>query len=135
MARDRGHAAQKRAIDPQKDMTFGRAEQTKWMQRSSTALRDALLGVPLKRRGDGADLGNRLATRLGETWRVNIETVSTGWLSSLRTTGWRSLARGRRAIATGDGTWFKASGTPTMCSRKRPTHDPRTALLRHDLRE
>lgn len=75
MARDRGHAAQKRAIEPQVDMTFGRAEQTKWMRRSSTALRGALLGVPLERRGHGADLGSRLATRLGETWRVNIDGV------------------------------------------------------------
>jgi hypothetical protein len=41
------------------------------MRGPSTPLRGALLGLLLERPGHGGDLASRLATRLGETWRVD----------------------------------------------------------------
>jgi DNA-binding PadR family transcriptional regulator len=51
------------------------AEKTKWMRGPSTPLRGALLGLLLERPGHGGDLANRLAARLGETWRVDTNDV------------------------------------------------------------
>jgi DNA-binding PadR family transcriptional regulator len=45
------------------------------MRGSSTPLRGALLGLLLERPGHGGDLANRLAARLGETWRVDTNDV------------------------------------------------------------
>src|SRR5271166_1253074 len=50
-------------------------EKTKWMRGPSTPLRGALLGLLLERPGHGGDLANRLAVRLGETWRVDTNDV------------------------------------------------------------
>ncbi len=50
-------------------------EKTKWMRGASTPLRGALLGLLLERPGHGGDLANRLAARLGETWRVDTNDV------------------------------------------------------------
>jgi len=50
-------------------------EKTKWMRGPSTPLRGALLGLLLERPGHGGDLANRLAARLGETWRVDTNDV------------------------------------------------------------
>jgi DNA-binding PadR family transcriptional regulator len=50
-------------------------EKTRWMRGASTPLRGALLGLLLERPGHGGDLANRLAARLGETWRVNTNDV------------------------------------------------------------
>jgi DNA-binding PadR family transcriptional regulator len=51
------------------------ADKTKWMRGASTPLRGALLGLLLERPGHGGDLANRLAARLGETWRVDTNDV------------------------------------------------------------
>jgi DNA-binding PadR family transcriptional regulator len=56
-------------------MVNGSAENTKWMRGPSTPLRGALLGLLLERPGHGGDLANRLAARLGETWRVDTNDV------------------------------------------------------------
>jgi DNA-binding PadR family transcriptional regulator len=56
-------------------MAIGSAEKTKWMRGPSTPLRGALLGLLLERPGHGGDLANRLAARLGETWRVDTNDV------------------------------------------------------------
>ncbi len=56
-------------------MASGSAEKTKWMRGPSTPLRGALLGLLLERPGHGGDLANRLAARLGETWRVDTNDV------------------------------------------------------------
>jgi DNA-binding PadR family transcriptional regulator len=56
-------------------MARGSAEKTKWMRGPSTPLRGALLGLLLERPGHGGDLANRLAARLGETWRVDTNDV------------------------------------------------------------
>jgi DNA-binding PadR family transcriptional regulator len=56
-------------------MASGSAERTSWMRGSSTPLRGALLGLLLERPGHGGDLANRLAARLGETWRVDTNDV------------------------------------------------------------
>jgi DNA-binding PadR family transcriptional regulator len=56
-------------------MASGSAEKTKWMRGPSTPLRGALLGLLLERPGHGGDLANRLASRLGETWRVDTNDV------------------------------------------------------------
>ncbi|HEX5852480.1 MAG TPA: PadR family transcriptional regulator [Solirubrobacteraceae bacterium] len=45
------------------------------MRGASTPLRGALLGLLLERPGHGGDLANRLAARLGETWRVDTNDV------------------------------------------------------------
>jgi DNA-binding PadR family transcriptional regulator len=50
-------------------------EKTRWMRGPSTPLRGALLGLLLERPGHGGDLANRLAARLGETWRVDTNDV------------------------------------------------------------
>jgi DNA-binding PadR family transcriptional regulator len=50
-------------------------EKTSWMRGPSTPLRGALLGLLLERPGHGGDLANRLAARLGETWRVDTNDV------------------------------------------------------------
>jgi DNA-binding PadR family transcriptional regulator len=50
-------------------------EKTRWMRGASTPLRGALLGLLLERPGHGGDLANRLAARLGETWRVDTNDV------------------------------------------------------------
>jgi DNA-binding PadR family transcriptional regulator len=49
--------------------------QTRWMRGPSTAMRGALLGLLLERPGHGGDLASRLASRLGETWRVDTNDV------------------------------------------------------------
>jgi DNA-binding PadR family transcriptional regulator len=56
-------------------MASGSAEKTRWMRGPSTPLRGALLGLLLERPGHGGDLANRLAARLGETWRVDTNDV------------------------------------------------------------
>lgn len=53
----------------------GDREKTRWMRGASTPLRGALLGLLLERPGHGGDLANRLAVRLGETWRVDTNDV------------------------------------------------------------
>jgi DNA-binding PadR family transcriptional regulator len=50
-------------------------EKTSWMRGPSTPLRGALLGLLLERPGHGGDLANRLAARLGQTWRVDTNDV------------------------------------------------------------
>ncbi len=50
-------------------------EKTSWMRGPSTPLRGALLGLLLERPGHGGDLANRLAARLGDTWRVDTNDV------------------------------------------------------------
>jgi DNA-binding PadR family transcriptional regulator len=56
-------------------MAAGSPERTRWMRGPSTPLRGALLGLLLERPGHGGDLANRLASRLGETWRVDTNDV------------------------------------------------------------
>ena len=56
-------------------MASATVERTSWMRGSSTPLRGALLGLLLERPGHGGDLANRLAARLGETWRVDTNDV------------------------------------------------------------
>ena len=56
-------------------MASASPEKTKWMRGPSTPLRGALLGLLLERPGHGGDLANRLAVRLGETWRVDTNDV------------------------------------------------------------
>ena len=51
------------------------AEEMRWMHGSSASMRGALLGLVLERSGHGYELANRLVTRLGETWRVNVKDV------------------------------------------------------------
>jgi DNA-binding PadR family transcriptional regulator len=46
------------------------AGEASWMRGASTSLRGALLGLVLERPGHSYDLANRLASRLGETWRI-----------------------------------------------------------------
>lgn len=50
-------------------------EKTRWMRGPSTPLRGALLALLLERPGHGGDLANRLAGRLGETWRLDTNDV------------------------------------------------------------
>ena len=50
-------------------------EKTRWMRGPSTPQRGALLGLLLERPGHGGDLANRLAGRLGDTWRVDTNDV------------------------------------------------------------
>ncbi len=50
-------------------------ENTRWMRGPSTPLRGALLGLLLERPGHGGDLASRLASRLGETWRIDTNDV------------------------------------------------------------
>jgi DNA-binding PadR family transcriptional regulator len=50
-------------------------EKTRWMRGPSTPLRGALLALLLERPGHGGDVANRLAGRLGETWRVDTNDV------------------------------------------------------------
>jgi DNA-binding PadR family transcriptional regulator len=66
-------------------------EKRKWMRGASTPLRGALLGLLLERPGHGGDLANRLAARLGESWRVDTNDVYR-LLEQLERTG---LARSR----------------------------------------
>ncbi len=56
-------------------MASANPEKTRWMRGPSTPLRGALLGLLLERPGHGGDLANRLAARLGETWRVDTNDV------------------------------------------------------------
>jgi len=56
-------------------MTNLTLEKTSWMRGPSTPLRGALVGLLLERPGHGGDLANRLAARLGETWRVDTNDV------------------------------------------------------------
>jgi DNA-binding PadR family transcriptional regulator len=56
-------------------MASASAEKTRWMRGPSTPLRGALLGLLLERPGHGGDLANRLAARLGETWRIDTNDV------------------------------------------------------------
>ncbi len=49
----------------------GAVEEMKWMRGPSASIRGALLGLVLERPGHSYDLGNRLVTRLGETWRIS----------------------------------------------------------------
>jgi DNA-binding PadR family transcriptional regulator len=56
-------------------MASATTEKTRWMRGPSTPLRGALLGLLLERPGHGGDLANRLAARLGETWRVDTNDV------------------------------------------------------------
>ncbi len=56
-------------------MASANAEKMRWMRGPSTPLRGALLGLLLERPGHGGDLANRLAARLGETWRVDTNDV------------------------------------------------------------
>lgn len=56
-------------------MASASPEKTSWMRGPSTPLRGALLGLLLERPGHGGDLANRLAARLGETWRVDTNDV------------------------------------------------------------
>lgn len=56
-------------------MASASPEKTRWMRGASTPLRGALLGLLLERPGHGGDLANRLAARLGETWRVDTNDV------------------------------------------------------------
>jgi DNA-binding PadR family transcriptional regulator len=56
-------------------MASARRENNNWMRGPSTPLRGALLGLLLERPGHGGDLANRLAARLGETWRVDTNDV------------------------------------------------------------
>jgi len=48
---------------------------TKWMHGRSAHLRGALLGLVLERPAHGGDLANRMAMRLGETWRIDSNDV------------------------------------------------------------
>ena len=79
-------------------MTEG-SRKAKWMRGPSTPLRGALLGLLLERPGHGGDLANRLAVRLGETWRVDTNDVYR-LLEQLERTG---LARSREQPKRGDG--------------------------------
>jgi DNA-binding PadR family transcriptional regulator len=56
-------------------MASANPDKTKWMRGPSTPLRGALLGLLIERPGHGGDLANRLAARLGETWRVDTNDV------------------------------------------------------------
>lgn len=56
-------------------MASASPEKTRWMRGPSTPLRGALLGLLLERPGHGGDLANRLAARLGETWRVDTNDI------------------------------------------------------------
>src|SRR5271154_196587 len=56
-------------------MASASPEKTRWMRGPSTPLRGALLGLLLERPGHGGDLANRLAARLGETWRIDTNDV------------------------------------------------------------
>ena len=47
----------------------------KWIRGRSAHLRGALLGLVLERPSHGGELANRLATRLGETWRIDSNDV------------------------------------------------------------
>ncbi len=56
-------------------MASASPDKTRWMRGPSTPLRGALLGLLLERPGHGGDLANRLAARMGETWRVDTNDV------------------------------------------------------------
>jgi len=56
-------------------MASANPDKTRWMRGPSTPMRGALLGLLLERPGHGGDLANRLAARLGETWRVDTNDV------------------------------------------------------------
>jgi len=68
------------------------------MRGPSTPLRGALLGLLLERPGHGGDLANRLAARLGETWRVDTNDVYR-LLEQLESTG---LAQAREMPKRGN---------------------------------
>ena len=82
-----------------KDVMSEGSRKAKWMRGPSTPLRGALLGLLLERPGHGGDLANRLAVRLGETWRVDTNDVYR-LLEQLERTG---LARSREQPKRGDG--------------------------------
>jgi DNA-binding PadR family transcriptional regulator len=48
-----------------------RTNKREWMRGGSAAMRGVLLGLVLERPGHGGDLANRMATRLGSTWRLD----------------------------------------------------------------
>jgi DNA-binding PadR family transcriptional regulator len=47
----------------------------KWIRGRSAHLRGALLGLVIERASHGGELANRLAMRLGETWRIDSNDV------------------------------------------------------------
>jgi DNA-binding PadR family transcriptional regulator len=53
----------------------GKAGTAKWIRGRSAHLRGALLGLVLERPSHGGELANRLAIRLGETWRIDSNDV------------------------------------------------------------
>jgi len=79
-------------------MAGGSPQRTRWMRGPSTPLRGALLGLLLERPGHGGDLANRLAARLGETWRVDTNDVYR-LLEQLESTG---LAQAREMPKRGN---------------------------------
>lgn len=79
-------------------MASAGTEKTRWMRGPSTPLRGALLGLLLERPGHGGDLANRLAARLGETWRVDTNDIYR-LLEQLESTG---LAVSREAPKPGN---------------------------------
>ena len=83
------------------------------MRGPSTPLRGALLGLLLERPGHGGDLANRLAARLGETWRVDTNDVYR-LLEQLGEDGVGHLAPNRSATTTG----------ALISSTTRPTRPP-----------
>jgi len=52
-----------------------RSDTSKWIRGRSAHLRGALLGLVLERPSHGGELANRLATRLGETWRIDSNDI------------------------------------------------------------
>jgi DNA-binding PadR family transcriptional regulator len=53
----------------------GKSGAAKWIRGRSAHLRGALLGLVLERPSHGGELANRLAMRLGETWRIDSNDV------------------------------------------------------------
>jgi DNA-binding PadR family transcriptional regulator len=56
-------------------MRTGRASSEKWIRGRSAHMRGALLGLVIERPSHGGELANRLAKRLGGTWRVDSNDV------------------------------------------------------------
>lgn len=101
-------------------------EQTKWMRGASTPLRGALLGLLLERPGHGGDLANRLAARLGETWRVDtndvyrlLEQLERTGLASSRDEPKRSNIRRTHIV------YYPTEHTPDALARWMETRLPR----------
>src|SRR5206468_10808838 len=104
-------------------MASGSLEKTRWMRGPSTPLRGALLGLLLERPGHGGDLANRLATRLGETWRVDTNDVYR-LLEQLERTG---LAASRVEPVRGNHERLPLVYHPTTATSAAPT--PRMEAL------